>query len=361
MGDTQLTTACQQRRIQMLFNIPPIRYEPQSPYVQYPQFNQKDFDMRRKVEILKYEGNKTNTKTNKFKKTERWAQLVNGKTQKTSFTSIFNTTIDNTTDVYTTTESKATVPECSADDLIPTPTSSSGIPGPITYLVYNPNVPLYNYATQTNAYAFTDSNDNDKWKYSITNDIKCQSGVETKIFTLYIKPSIDQYSYTYSFDIPIGIYANGTNIPNAILNQPLSFNNLGLNINSIEISAYYSNQKVTLQKTPSIIPSNNISMNYNISFTPTSIYNSYTSVLYSGMLHVSNVYLFTEPGYIYDIFMKFNMTLNTSGNTTYNSSITTTSYGVICNLSSNNKKTEINTTIISSQPNDYSAFSFNGL
>uniref|UniRef100_A0A6C0DLE5 Uncharacterized protein n=1 Tax=viral metagenome TaxID=1070528 RepID=A0A6C0DLE5_9ZZZZ len=371
MGDIPLNVVCQQRKLQMLFNVPPIRYENVSPYVQYPQFKQKDFDMRRKVEILKYEGNKTNTKTNKFKKTERWAQLVNGKTQKSSFTSIFTTTIDlsyvfnTTTDVsfskYTVTERKATVPDCSMDDLIPTPTSSSGVPGPISYLVYNPNVPLYNYVTQTNAYAFTDSEDYDKWKYNTTNDIKCQSGVETKIFTLYIKPNIDQYSYTYSFNIPIGIYVNGTNISNTILNKPLSFNDIILNINSIELTAYYSNQKVTLQKTTSIVPSKNISMNYNISFTPTNIYSSYTAILYSGMLQVSNVYLFTEPGYIYDIYMKFNLDLNVNTNTTYNSSVQTTSYGVICNLSSNNKKTEVNTTITSSQRNDYSGFYFNGL
>lgn len=361
MGDIPFNVACQQRKLQMLFNIPPIRYEKTSPYVQYPQFNQKNFDMRRKVEILKYEGNKTNTKTNKFKKTERWAQLVNGKTQKSSFTSIFTTNIDPSSGDYTISETKATVRDCSMDDLIPTPTSSCGVPGPIKYLVYNPNVPLYNYATQTNAYAFGDSNDYDKWKYYTTNDIKCQSGVETKIFTLYIKPNIDQYSYTYSFTIPIGIYVNGTNISNSILNQPLSFNNLGLNINSIELTAYYSNQKVSLQKTVSIVPARDISMNYNISFTPTNIYSSYTAILYSGMLQVSNVYLFTEPGYIYDIYMKFNLGLNVNTNTTYGSSIQTTSYGVICNLSSNNKKTEVNTTITSSQPNGYSDFYFNGL
>jgi len=361
MGDIPLSKACQQRKIQMLFNIPPIRYEKVSPYVEYPQFKQRDFDMRRKVEILKYEGNKTNTKTNKFKKTERWAQLVSGKTQKSSFTSIFTTDIDNTTGNYTITEKKATIPDCSMDDLIPTPTSSSGIPGPITYLLYNPNVPLYNYATKTNPYAFADSNDNDKWKYFTTNDIKCQSGVETKIFTLYIKPNIDQYSYTYSFSIPIGLYVNGTKISNAVLNRPLQFNDISLNINSIELTAYYSNQKVTLQKTASIIPSRDISMNYNISFTPTNIYSSYTAVLYSGMLQVSNVYLFTEPGYIYDIYMKFKLSLNLNTNKTYDSSIYDTSYGVICNLSSNNKKTEVNTTINSSQPNGYSAFNFNGL
>lgn len=361
MGDIQLSTVCQQRKIQMLFNITPIRYEPQSPYVQYPEFSQKDFDMRRKVEILKYEGNKTNTKTNKIKKTERWAQIVNGKTQKSSFTSVFNTTIDATTGNYTTNEIKATIPDCSMDDFIPTPTSSCGIPGPISYLVYNQKVPLYNYATQPNAYAFAESNNYDKWNYFITNDIKCQSGVETKIFSLYIKPNIEQYSYTYSFTIPIGIYVNGTNISNSLLSQPLSFSDISLNINSIELAAYYSNKKVTLQKTISTVPSNNISLNYNISFTPTNIFNSYSAVLYKGMLQVSNLYLFTEPGYIYDIYMKFNMSLNTSNNINYNTSILNTYYGVICNLSSNNKKTEVNTTINSSLPNDYSAFYFDGL
>ena len=49
--------ACKQRKINMLFNIPPVRLEKAiSPY---PTYTSQQLNMRRKVEILKYKKNST--------------------------------------------------------------------------------------------------------------------------------------------------------------------------------------------------------------------------------------------------------------------------------------------------------------
>ena len=49
--------ACKQRKINMLFNIPPVRLEKaKSPY---PTYTSQQLNMRRKVEILKYKKNST--------------------------------------------------------------------------------------------------------------------------------------------------------------------------------------------------------------------------------------------------------------------------------------------------------------
>jgi hypothetical protein len=58
-----------------LNNIPPIRMNLLSPYPKYERF---DLDMRRKVEILKYDNNNSNTKTNNFTKNQKWSMLING-------------------------------------------------------------------------------------------------------------------------------------------------------------------------------------------------------------------------------------------------------------------------------------------
>jgi hypothetical protein len=349
----KITNACNQRKIQMLYNIPPSRYDVKSPYNEF-SFTQRDYDMRRKIEILKYEGNKTNTKTNMLTKKERWSQIVNSKIQPKI--------LPTNTKIF----------DCSLDDYIPTPTSSCNIPGPITYLVYNKNVPLYNYKVN-NFYSIINKNDLENWQYFINNDIIFSNGINTKLMTLYIKPNVELYSYTYSFSIPIGFYVFGTNINTSLLNNDIAINDISLNIDSIELSVYYNDVKVKLEKSVIIQPQD-ISMNYNLSLTSTVNRDvSYNIISYLGTLNVSNLYLFTEPGYIYDIYLKFNLstdvyTKNVTINTgfinqtiPYSSIVRNTIYGIYCNLSPNNKKIENNAIINSIQPSGYSSFSFNGL
>lgn len=119
-------------------NVPLDRITPVSPY---PTFTRIQLDMRRKVEILKYENNATNTKTNNFTKKQQWSMLVNGTTKNASQVKIRD----------------KLVPICPLDDLIPTLSSASDVPGKVIILQLDPSVPLYNYVSNE-AYPQNDNN-----------------------------------------------------------------------------------------------------------------------------------------------------------------------------------------------------------
>ena len=85
----------QNKRFQLM-NIPPIRYDnlANNPYIlRYPgsssKFTKNDLDMRRKVEILKYNANNSNTQTNNFTKAEIYAQAISGKYQQRTYPNSF--------------------------------------------------------------------------------------------------------------------------------------------------------------------------------------------------------------------------------------------------------------------------------
>jgi len=121
-----VNTLLMQKRSKALIYVPPSRFNLVNPY---PLFTQSQLDMRRKVEVLKYNGNKQNTKTNNLTKKEHLALLSRGRTN----TKISQYTNFNNTHV------------CVSDLTKPTLTSSCNVPGPLMYLQYNPDVPLYNY------------------------------------------------------------------------------------------------------------------------------------------------------------------------------------------------------------------------
>ena len=119
-----------QKNLRALYNIPPPRLFPPSPY---PLFTIHQLAMRRKVEILKYSNNEGAGTT----KSQKWSGLV--RTQSMSQYAINNPTSSSAT--------------CPADELIPTSTTRCDVPGPAEYLYYDPAVPLYQYATQERAFA----------------------------------------------------------------------------------------------------------------------------------------------------------------------------------------------------------------
>jgi hypothetical protein len=132
---------------------------------------------------------------------------------------------------------------CSGDNLIPTPTSSSDVPGPITYLIDDETVPLYNYAYNRNAYGTSNEQTIEKWKYSYNNNIQLLSNSPQTIASLIITNIIDQPSYTFSIQIPFSIYITGTNLSdNFITNSSVlsnSFKGLSVQINNIILTTKY--------------------------------------------------------------------------------------------------------------------------
>ena len=356
--DSELTSICQQRKRQMLYNVPQIRMNLMSPY---PTYTQQQLNMRRKAEILKYSNNTSSTKTNNLTKAQKWAQLASGMSQTKSYTTLTGYEPD-TSGVYQQYIQKFNNNSCPNDGLIPTPTSSCNVPGPITYLIRDESIPLYNYISSINSnYATAQVGDTAEWNIYINNDNKSISDIPTKLFTLYLNSKVSQYSYTYNFQIPVGIYITGTNIASSSLGNNINLTNNTFYISSVSLSVYYNNSQVILEKTPTAYLSNgsmsydlvnNLSpiLNYDVSFTPVYTTDNVLLLAYSGILNVSNLFLYTQPGYIYDIMATFHVT-NQFGNSGFSTTINTCELGVYTNLSQNNALVKKN--IILKTPNLY--------
>jgi hypothetical protein len=131
-AESDLSFSCAARTEAMLNNIPPTRYTPVNPY---PQYSQTQLDMRRKLEIFKYAG-KDYQQTNSMTKNQQWALLANNAARGTNRSNQYY---------------------CDMDRLIPTLSSACNVPGPIITLTYDPNVILYNYASQIDSRTFPDA------------------------------------------------------------------------------------------------------------------------------------------------------------------------------------------------------------
>jgi hypothetical protein len=337
--DISLSNICNQRRQQMFFTIPTTRFNTVSPY---PTYTQKQLDMRRKAEILSYTASKNNTKTNNYTKAEKYALLVSGKNQKQSFNTIlepsfgvlyypndvqgniFQIRRTTTVNVFDFNIIKANTISCAPNNIVPTPTSSSDVPGPIEYLVNDSTVPLYNYATNENAYSIYPNFNRPFWNTIVQNDVLCLNGVDTLVFKLGILNGIDKESYNFSFSTPFSIYFSA--LVGSLSNQ--SFDSRGNSLNLI-ITAFvkYNDSQVTY-----INPTLDKNGSYNMTFD-VSVNRISTKLLvtqYSGILTVSNLNLYTSPGYVYDIYLNFDIpeTLNKD----LNDSLNNKNKGVYCNV-----------------------------
>lgn len=358
--DICLNTICSQRLQQMAFTMAPTRYEGQ--VTPYPTFTQKQLDMRRKAEILQYGAAKTNTKTNNFTKAERYSTIIKGKGQKSSYATIYEPSFnifyyatdtcgnetqvfaDTSINVFGYTKKLADISNClSRYDMVPTPTSSSGIPGPIQYLVRDVGVPLYNYATNTNPYSFDPTTYIPKWDFIPINNVFCSNTTETKIFTLGILESIDQPSYNFSFSTPFSIYFTC----NCTSSTSVNLNALSVSITSLSATVYFSGSKASFINPTYNLTNDATSMIFDISINPQGQTIPITAQLYSGILTISNINLYTSPGFVYDINLNFNMNFSTGNNSTV--ALSNFTYGVICNLTQELSTKSINCTINTSR------------
>ena len=178
-----------QRHLRALYNIPPPRLFPPSPY---PQFTERELAMRRKVEILKYSNNSGAGTT----KSQQWAQTTRTRTISQNRMS---------------TNALA----CPADELIPTSTTKCDVPGPEDFLYYNPAVPLYQHATQQRAFA-TEPSPPYVWR-PITQNI-----VENLTAQLeYIMPDEPSETNTYTVSCPVGVITTSNTV---IVGSTIAFN-----------------------------------------------------------------------------------------------------------------------------------------
>uniref|UniRef100_A0A6C0DSJ0 Uncharacterized protein n=1 Tax=viral metagenome TaxID=1070528 RepID=A0A6C0DSJ0_9ZZZZ len=369
--DICLNQICQQRKLQMLLTTPPTRYTPNNPYVDFPQFTKQQFDMRRKAEILKY---KNPTQSNRQTRAQRWANIVNGKAQSNSYPDIHLTqkrvdSFGNVTytpitvkypDYYTSVYDISNhgfvytiVPNarlCVQDLLIPTPTSSSDVPGPIMNLYYDANVPLYNYVNNRNYGILNNDSKSSMWKIISPENTLVPNSVQTHVMYLYIKDGIDNPAYLFNIDIPIAMYIGAVTEYN-YTSAPSDFNiTASLNINSSDIVVYYNDLAVQTNN----LKSPNYKINsHPVNTTTTSFsfdvsYNSSYQAIYNiGTLSLSNLLLYTQPGYIYDIQITCTINAPATNNLNYVAAFPNTTAGLVFNYFPSSTETygcDINTT-----------------
>jgi hypothetical protein len=349
----------------MLFAIPPTRFTPISPY---PQYTQQQLDMRRKAEVLSYGASKSNTKTNNYTRSEKYALLVKGINQTSSYTTLvkpvstinyvtgntFLGIVDSSFTTFSQQIIKATAKKCPNLDMIPTPTSSSDVPGPLQYLYRDVTIPLYNYATQNRSYSSEPVTTTNMWSTNVDQNVFCNNGISTTIFSVGILDPIDKPSYNFTFTTPVALTYSAT-VTNSLPIKPVDISNIILSITNAQALVLYSGQQV--HYVSPVCTFYNNSIDYDISFSPTSATTTSVSVTsYVGSLTISNLNLFTSPGFVYDI--QLNCIINNPMSN--NASITNQKYGIICNYQGSN--TILNNCIIRSSPvSTLTSYTFNGL
>jgi len=310
MADSNDINTCneiRQRRKQMVFTVPPVRYELISPY---PNYSQEQLDMRRKAEILEYGGNKQASKGNNLTKKQKQALALSGKTKQTSsyatiYSSssqlMFDTQLGLNTLTYTTTGVKAdSVVNC------PIQKSSSrnaGVPGPEIELFKDPSVPLYNYKTNTNALGIENQTNTDKIRFSVNQNIAITKDVSGNLFTLSIQPGIDQQTYNFEVNIPFSYTVEGVSSRNLSNVVEPSFNDISFNIGTTPFSFFpLFNESLVTSTTPVVNIVSDISgFTFDLSNSDFPQENvGFRAIVFGGMINISNLSLSTENGYVYD-------------------------------------------------------------
>jgi hypothetical protein len=309
---TDINSICYQRQQLSLFYTAPARLTPSNPYQIKQQQDPANYNfnayynklnMRRKAEVLSY--NQTQN---------------SGSTKKTRFTQLAKGNYRGNT-LF-----------CPTNSSIPTPSSSCDVPGPVTYLYRDDSIPLYNYATNIDPYSIINSTPTTEWDFFATPNVLCQPNTTTSIAKLVINDSIKSQTLSFSFSTPIAIYATGSDLNYSSFD--VSFNMSALPTCSV----YFSNQLVSSVSPIVTSPSNIVSIHGSLR---NAIYSTY---IYYGVLTVSNLILYTYPGYVYDIRINFPLNITASDTSVSANS----SFAISPNL-----PPDIYSQIISSTPNPY--------
>jgi len=270
MSAENTAEACAQRELYLTFRETGPRVEIVSPYPQNTKF---ELDMRRKVEILKYKNQTSNS--NVGTKSQKWRRVVQ-LSQKNPI-------------------SKSNVP-CPYDELIPTPTSACNVPGPIITLQYDPTVPLYKYGYQPERYnlvnplkdvPYTIYENNDVPFYQNTADVVC--------YLLFKNPT--ESAYEFYLQMPVAINFNGYK-NTASSNKKVSFINIVLYSGTLETT--YGNKPVNVYNV-------NISNVNSILLSVEDSIGYFEVSRYIGLVNVSNIILRAQPQDIYEFNITFNI------------------------------------------------------
>ena len=186
---TDIDSYCQQRKLGLQYSVPITRFTKVSPYGLI--FTKSDLDMRRKAEVLKHSGPQKSTQVNTLTKAQKFAQTVRGYSPQQKnldpFTGKFKT---------------ADLAFCDSS-LNHVLTSSSDVPGPITSLYLDPEVPLYNYAPPDRTFSENVEENELPFRFFVnSSNTDFPSGVSQNIGALEILDKIPNGSTDFIMRIP---------------------------------------------------------------------------------------------------------------------------------------------------------------
>jgi hypothetical protein len=233
MSNFAICQMMEQKRQKQINPVPPVRLQLISPYrnetltgafISQTGITKRQLDMRRKIEILKYQNNNGKTSS-----TQQFATLV--------------------------TASSSASRRSSANDCISTPTktSSSNIPGPVIVLTYDDTVPLYNYIPRNLTVGTLPEKDNVSFRFH---------KLEGQVIELNFNFST-VYNNTNLFimDVPvtIGYLQIYENIPSAVtsfkLNAVMTFPDISSSVivtpnfaNSDHLKIFFSETEIIQKK-----------------------------------------------------------------------------------------------------------------
>jgi hypothetical protein len=260
---SNICTILEQRRQLALLRKPANRYEGKlynNPYES--GYTKEQLDMRRKAEILQYKKN---------------SSQIGGMTKKGKYAKLFTIAGNNNI--------------CPLDVYLPTPTSSSNVPGPIITLQYTDSIPLYNIASDADNYANLNPDVNSEFEVYYENNVLIANGYNpsTKIASLLIN-NPRNLTRNFNISVPIGLYisadASGNNVYDA-----------KYQISNITFGVYYNGTLIPGTKSTSAEFSNKSV--HIISNTNRGVF---SGVSYIGSLNIP-VKLDTQKGFVYEFRM----------------------------------------------------------
>ena len=287
-----MSTSCNTIRNQWLSLLgTPVRYEGvASPYLQTITAKgrpptQPELDMRRKAEILQYNKNNNSKLTSK----QKYTQIVSSvRTRRGA--------------------SDASGNDCPNDLYIPTPSSSSDVPGPVVMLTYDPDIPLYNYADNTSINGEV-VYPTQAWSYSIANDILTDNNEMTDLLRIaIIKPN--DTTIRLNMTIPVGVRVVGTANTTVALssaNVEITYNKVPLSI--VEPAISIATSPITITKTGS----------------------SFEATQYLGTITITDLRLPAYAGYIFTVRLKPTITTSQTAYAILNMTTPSTSTGCSIN------------------------------
>jgi len=302
----QFCSMVSQRKQAALYNNPQNRLTITSPY---PSHTERELNMRRKAEILKYKSISQNTKSNGFSKAQLYTNLVNGyvNSNKVSQYTILN-------GANNTIAGGLTCDVLGGVSL----SSSSDVPGPIVPLYLDPAVPLYNYqgismrnyallnmapATPINLY--TKNTDELQYVLSHSNMAGIQSSpntVEVELGAILITDLITSPQSTFRFKTPVGIWCTGRTSRSTGIN---------ISVSSVTLNVYFNGSLVK----NTTMPKSYTPVAYSNNFQPVQITgatNAFYAIQYCGNLNVSNLTLDTAANTLYQLTLSVTYSYTTT-------------------------------------------------